>query len=133
MAPEADVDAVVDGIITWRHANGDRVCGRFLELVPNTRVVFTYGWDREDVGLPAGSTLVEITLTPLPAADGMHTELHLVHRGLSGPMARAHDGGWANYLARLAIVAEDRDPGPGPLADQRVPGARTAAQDGGGR
>jgi len=48
-------------------------------------------------------------------------------------MARAHDGGWANYLTRLAIVAENRDPGPDPLADQRVPGARVAARDRGGR
>ncbi|WP_198954538.1 SRPBCC domain-containing protein [Kineosporia sp. R_H_3] len=123
MAPQAQVEAVVDGVIAWRHANGDRVEGRFVELVPARRVVFTYGWDRQDVGIPVGSTLVEITLTPLPSADGTGTELHLVHRGLSEPMARAHHGGWANYLARLTAVAEGRDPGPDPLAAERVPAA----------
>ncbi|WP_088288210.1 SRPBCC domain-containing protein [Kineosporia sp. A_224] len=124
MAPHADLEAVVDGVVTWQHANGDRVTGRFVELVPDRRVVFTYGWDREDVGLPAGSTLVEITLTPVQAVDGSGTGLHLVHRRLSGPMANAHDGGWGNYLARLAAVVEGRDPGPDPVAGERVPAAR---------
>ena len=55
---------------------------------------------------------MEIDLRP---RDG-GTELHLVHRGLPGPMADAHSGGWTNYLARLAAVAEGRDPGPDPLA-----------------
>lgn len=127
IAPHADVDPVVDGVVTWRHANGDSVSGRFVDLVPGRRVVFTYGWDRAAVGIPPGSTAVEITLTPLPGPDGLRTELHLVHRGLSGPMADAHDGGWTNYLARLAAAAEGRDPGPDPLARQRVPTAGVAA------
>ena len=38
-------------------------------------------------------------------------------------MADAHGGGWENYLARLAAVAEGRDPGPDPLAHERVPAA----------
>lgn len=130
MAPEADVDPAVDGVVTWRHANGDRVSGRYVELVPNRRVVFTYGWDREGVGIPAGSTTVEITLTTLPGPTGSSTELRLVHRGLSGPMATAHDGGWGNYLARLAAVAERRDPGRDPLAHQRVPSAGKAVPRG---
>lgn len=127
MAPEADVEAVVDGVVTWRHVNGDRVTGRFVELVPYRRVVFTYGWEREDVGIPPGSTLVEITLTPVPDAGGTRTRLHLVHRGLSGPMANAHDGGWGNYLTRLAAVAEGRDPGLDALAGERVPAARATS------
>jgi hypothetical protein len=39
-------------------------------------------------------------------------------------MADAHNGGWANYLGRLAAVAEGRDPGPDALAAERVPQAR---------
>jgi ketosteroid isomerase-like protein len=38
-------------------------------------------------------------------------------------MTDAHDGGWANYLHRLATAAAGRDPGPDPLADERVPSA----------
>jgi uncharacterized protein YndB with AHSA1/START domain len=119
MAPEATIDAHPGGTITWRHQNGDRCGGTFLELVPDRRIVFTYGWERKDVGIPVGSTTVEITLHPTTGG----TELHLVHRGLSAPMSQAHAGGWRNYLRRLTDVAEHRDPGPDALARQRVPAA----------
>jgi hypothetical protein len=72
------------------------------------------------VCIPPGSTTVQIDLYP----HEQGTELHLQHRGLAGPMADAHRGGWANYLARLAACAEGRDPGPDPLASERVPAAR---------
>lgn len=120
MAPTAEVDATVGGTIRWTHANGDSCIGAFAELVPARRITFTYGWDRPEVGIPPGSTRVEIRLEP-HGIDG--TLLRLVHRGLSDPMADAHAGGWANYLRRLAAVAEGRDPGPDPLAGERVPAA----------
>jgi uncharacterized protein YndB with AHSA1/START domain len=119
MAPHAELDAVPGGALCWTHDNGDSVVGTFVELVPSRRVVFTYGWDREDVRIPPGSTTVEINLRPREGG----TELHLVHRGLAGPMADAHSGGWDNYLARLAAVAEGRDPGRDALANKRVPAA----------
>jgi uncharacterized protein YndB with AHSA1/START domain len=119
MAPIAAADARPGGRISWTHANGDSVIGEFLELVPARRIVFTYGWDRRDVGIPPGSTIVEIDLCP---ADG-GTELWLTHRGLAGRIADAHRGGWANYLRRLGTVAEGKDPGPDLLKDDRVPAA----------
>ena len=94
--------------------------GAFLELQPHRRIVFSFGWDRDDVEIPPGSTIVEIDLRP---RDG-GTELHLVHRGLTETMADAHHGGWTNYLTRLAAAAEGRNPGPDPLAGERVPSAR---------
>lgn len=121
MAPNATIEPTPGGVITWSHLNGDVVSGSFVEVVPNRRVVFTFGWERADVEVPPGSTTVEIDLR---AADG-GTELHLVHRGLPGPMADAHAGGWTNYLARLTAVAEGRDPGPDALAAERVPTARS--------
>ena len=123
MAPEAELDARVGGQIRWTHLEGDSVIGNFVELVPARRVVFTFGWDRPDVAVPPGSTTVEIDLRP--ARGG--TQLRLVHRGLSGPMADAHAGGWTNFLARLAALAEGRDPGPDPLAGERVPAAADLA------
>lgn len=121
MAPTATLDPTPGGVVTWTHLNGDVVCGEYLEVVPNRRIVFTFGWERADVDVPPGSTTVEIDLR---AKDGC-TELHLVHRGLPGPMAEAHAGGWANYLNRLATVAEGRDPGRDALATERVPTARS--------
>lgn len=119
MAPRASLEPRPGGLVTWVHENGDRVIGEFVELMPARRVVFTYGWDRADVEIPPRSTVVEIDLRPV---DG-GTELHLVHRGLSDPMADAHGGGWNNYLDRLRAVAEGRDPGADPLAGERVPAA----------
>lgn len=119
MAPIVRTDPRVDGEVTWTHHNGDSVIGCYVELVPARRVVFTYGWDRPDVEVPPGSTTVEIDLRP----ERGGTMLHLVHRGLSDPMADAHSGGWANYLDRLRVLAEGHDPGPDPLARERVPSA----------
>lgn len=119
MAPHAQIEGEPGGRIRWTHANGDSCEGRFVELVPARRIVFTYGWDRPDVAVPPGSTTVEITLHRTPSG----TRLHLVHRGLAGPMADVHAGGWTNYLGRLAAVAAGRDPGPDALAHERVPSA----------
>jgi uncharacterized protein YndB with AHSA1/START domain len=123
LAPVATADPRPGGGLAWTHLNGDSVIGEFVELVPHRRIVFTFGWDRDDVGIPPGSTTVEIDLQP---QDG-GTDLRLVHRGLAGPMADAHGGGWSNYLARLAAVAEGRGPGPDLLAGQRVPAAHEIA------
>ena len=54
MAPIAQLNPHPGGEITWTHHNGDTVRGEFVELVPDRRVVFTYGWERVDVGVPAG-------------------------------------------------------------------------------
>lgn len=119
MATAAQLDPRPGGVIRWTHLSGDSCSGRFVELVPGRRIVFTYGWERADVEIPPGSTTVEITLVPA----GQGTTLRLVHRGLAGPMADAHSGGWAHYLGRLAKVAEGGDPGPDAFADRRVPAA----------
>jgi uncharacterized protein YndB with AHSA1/START domain len=119
MAESAGIDGRPGGLIRWTHPNGDSCSGHFVELVADRRVVFTYGWERPDVEIPPGSTTVEIDL--VPHARG--TEVRLVHRGLSGPMADAHAGGWTHYLRRLATRAEGGDPGLDPWADRRVPAA----------
>jgi uncharacterized protein YndB with AHSA1/START domain len=117
MAPTAELDPRPGGVIRWTHVNGDSCIGEFVELVPGRRLVFTYGWDRADVEVAPGSTTVEVTLEAITGG----TRLRLVHRGLAGPMADAHAGGWANYLHRLGETAAGRNPGPDPLAGERVP------------
>lgn len=89
--------------------SGENVArGRYVEVVPNRRVVFTWGWEG-DAHVPPGSSTVEITLEP----DGAGTVLRLVHSGLPSAEARAeHARGWDHFLERLAIVAAGGDPGP---------------------
>jgi uncharacterized protein YndB with AHSA1/START domain len=118
MAEEAVLDPRPGGVVRWTHANGDTCSGEFVELVAGRRVVFSYGWERAEVGIPPGSTTVEIDLAP---TDDGGTRLRLVHRGLAGPMADAHHGGWRHYLDRLRRLATGDDPGPDPFATIRVP------------
>jgi uncharacterized protein YndB with AHSA1/START domain len=93
----------------------DQACarGEFVEVVPNARVVFTFGWT-ENPRVPPGSTTVEVTLE----ADGDGTRVRLVHRGLSNPQERDdHRHGWTHYLARLAVAGSGGSPGPDPNAN----------------
>lgn len=101
IAVEAQVEPVVGGVVRWRHENGDTMRGRFVELVPDQRLVFSYGWDDDLMGVPPESTIVEIDLTE---ADG-RTRLQLTHRGLAGAVADQHRAGWMYFLERMSDVA----------------------------
>jgi uncharacterized protein YndB with AHSA1/START domain len=79
-----------------------------VEVEPNRRVVFTFGWDVPGHPVPAGSTEVEITLE----AVGSSTLLRLVHRGLPDDAIDDHVRGWDYYLDRLVVVCDGEDPGP---------------------
>jgi uncharacterized protein YndB with AHSA1/START domain len=94
-----------------------RARGEFVEVVPFSRVVFTFGWE-DDQAVPPGSSTVEVTLSP----DGDGTYVRLVHRGLmTTPMREQHAHGWQHYLARLSVAAGGGEPGPDPNA-QSTPG-----------
>jgi uncharacterized protein YndB with AHSA1/START domain len=96
-----------------------RARGAFLEVVPPTRVVFTFGWE-DDVNVPPGSTTVEVTL----AREGDGTHVRLVHRGLqTADMRRQHRDGWEHYFVRLSVAASGGDPGPDPNATPLPGGA----------
>jgi uncharacterized protein YndB with AHSA1/START domain len=89
-----------------------RARGEFVEVVPYSRVVFTFGWE-EDRVVPPGSSTVEITLTP----DGDGTHVRLIHRGITTTeMREQHSLGWRHYLARLSVAAGGGEPGLDPNA-----------------
>jgi uncharacterized protein YndB with AHSA1/START domain len=97
-----------------------RARGRYVEIVPHTRIVFTFGWEGDD-SVPPGSSTLEVTLTP----DGDGTHVRLVHRGLlTAAMREQHRDGWQLYLARLGVAADGGEPGPDPNANssQEEPG-----------
>jgi uncharacterized protein YndB with AHSA1/START domain len=96
--------------------DGDVARGAFLEIEPPHRVVFTWGWEQPDAPFPPGSTVVEVTLSP----EGDGTLLRLVHRGVPDERQGRSAEGWDHYLARLALAAAGRDPGPDPWAGKHV-------------
>ena len=91
----------------------DIVLGEVLELVPNERVVFTFGWEGAGHPVPPGSSTVEISLVE----DGGETIVRLSHRGLTAEQAASHKEGWEHFLPRLVALAEGRDPGPDPWTE----------------
>jgi uncharacterized protein YndB with AHSA1/START domain len=84
------------------------VVGEVLELVPDERFAFTWGYESEGGPVPAGSTRVEVTLEP--SEDG--TLLVLRHSGLPDETQRQqHRGGWRLYASVLAAGAADEELG----------------------
>jgi uncharacterized protein YndB with AHSA1/START domain len=106
----AEIEAIPGGVFRMVMANGTTAEGRYVQLVPDARVVFTWGWQGSPT-VPPGSSTVEIELAP----DGDGTLLRLTHRGLPHEGRAIHAVGWDHYLPRLAIVAAGGDPGPDTL------------------
>lgn len=104
----AEFDPRPNGGFRVLFPNGtDIVAGKFVELVPERRVVFTWGWEGNE-HVPPGSSTVEIDLEPA----GTGTRLHLVHRGLPVPAIARHAEGWDYFLPRLIAVGAGRSPDP---------------------
>ncbi len=88
----------------------DVALGEYVEVVPDERVVWTWGFEGSDV-MPPGSTTVEVTLRP----DGDATVVRLRHRGLpTEQRVERHTAGWTHYLARLEVAAAGGEPGRDP-------------------
>ena len=77
---------------------GEFCSGRYVELVPPRRVVFTWGWESGALPVAPGSTTVEVDIEE---RDGI-SHVRLTHSGLDGPMRAMHKEGWQRYLSRLA-------------------------------
>lgn len=106
---EATIDAQPGGLFRMLMGTGQCARGQFIELVPEKRVVFTWGWI-DMPGLPPGSTTVQIDLEQRD--DG--TLVRLTHRGLTAAQRDLHQIGWSHYLDRLVVCAMGDDPGPDP-------------------
>jgi uncharacterized protein YndB with AHSA1/START domain len=108
MGIAVDLDPRPGGTYRVELASGQVMAGAFLEVVPDERVVFSFGWEGND-GVPPASTTVEVVLSR--AGDG--TVVRLRHLGLPDDDAgRQHGRGWQHYGARLEIAATGDDPGP---------------------
>jgi uncharacterized protein YndB with AHSA1/START domain len=114
----ADLDPRPGGELRFRLTGGPEpvVRGRFSELRPYEKLVFTFGWDPTPgvPDLPPGSTEVEVTLSA--RAGGTLLTLH--HRSLPPHLVTDTTTGWAGLLrtlqaeaANVETVATDDDPG----------------------
>ena len=100
---EARVDGRFEVSIRERSARG-----RYVEIDPPHRVVFTWGFAGSDV-LPPGTSTVDVRLTP----DAGGTRVELEHRDLpTQEEADNHRAGWRHFTGRLVIAATGGDPGP---------------------
>lgn len=104
----AEIDPRPGGVYRVLVAGQYQSAGEYVDVVPNERLVFTFGWEQEGNPITPGSTTVEITLHP----EGAKTRLRLVHRGLPDDAVEPHIQGWTHYLDRLAQRAAGGDPGP---------------------
>lgn len=102
MGRSAEAQAMPGGDLRVDYNGFDRMRGTFLELVPHSRIVFSWGWETLGDQTPPGASRVEVTLTP--HAGG--TKLRLVHSGLEAHEAESHAQGWDLFLPFLAGAAE---------------------------
>lgn len=102
----ARVDLRAGGDYRWTIVPGHSARGRYTEVEPGRRVVFTWGWEGQ-ADLPPGASTVTITLEP--AAGG--TLVRLVHDGLTDEQAAGHGEGWSHYLDRLVEAGTTGDAG----------------------
>jgi uncharacterized protein YndB with AHSA1/START domain len=102
------IDARPGGELRVQMPGGQVASGRFVELVPHRRIVFTWGWEGDAPPVAPGSTTVVVELEP----HGAGTLVRLTHRDLAPPaVADHHRRGWERYVDRLAVRAEGGDPG----------------------
>lgn len=108
MGTEAELDARPGGTYRVLVAGEHPAAGEFLEVVPNRKVVFTFGWDAPGNPVTPGSSTIEISLHP----EDNKTRVRLVHRDLPDEMVEIHTHGWEHYLGRLSVAAPGGDAGP---------------------
>jgi uncharacterized protein YndB with AHSA1/START domain len=111
MGTEAVLEPWPGGRYRVNISGHERVSGSVFEIIPERRLVVSWGWEDGALPLPPGQSTVEISLEP--AGEG--TRLRLTHRDLPPDMHSFHGLGWDYALPRLALVVADRDPGPDPL------------------
>jgi uncharacterized protein YndB with AHSA1/START domain len=99
MGTWADLQAEPDGLYAVDFP-GVPVRGRFVEVDPPRRLVFTWGIPGNDA-LPAGSSTVEVQFT----ADGGGTLVELTHRDLPAERVADHAAGWRDLLKHLAAAS----------------------------
>jgi len=104
LADLVEVDLRPGGLFRISGPPGVSIEGTYLEIVPNKKVVFTWGGVE---GLKPGQSTVEFLLE----ADSGGTLVRLRHYGLPKPAVEPHRRGWVySGLVKLKDAAEGRRP-----------------------
>ncbi|MDQ0062159.1 SRPBCC family protein [Paenibacillus harenae] len=93
----------------------DIAIGEYKEMIPNEKIVMTWGWEKSKI-VPPGSSTVEFRLTPKDNG----TLLVLTHYDLPGTEVASHVQGWTHYMSRLQLIAQGQDPGVDPWSVQAM-------------
>ena len=117
MGLEAAFDLRPGGAYRVEVIPGNVAIGKFVEIDPPHRLVYTWGWESGTGGsVPPGSTTVEFDL--IESAGG-GTIVRFRHSDLpSRESAESHGHGWDHYFERLVAVAADQDPGTDPWIEE---------------
>jgi uncharacterized protein YndB with AHSA1/START domain len=100
-----EADPVPGGVFRLAEPGGTQIEGRYVEIVPYSKVVYTWGGI---AGVAPGQSTVEFLLEPRDTG----TLVRLRHYNLPASSFDAHDREWALVgLPKLKAVAEGRDPG----------------------
>jgi len=100
LAPQVAADPRPNGIFRLMDFDGHWIEGRYLEIIPNRLVTFTWGGIE---GLKIGQSTVKFRLHP--QANGTMLRLH--HEGVHGPAFETHDRRWlCSGLPKLKAVVE---------------------------
>lgn len=94
------IDARPGGAMHIAYPNGQTADGRVLEVEPERRLVFSFGYDRPGTPLPAGSSIVEIALEGL----GNLTRVRVLHLLPDDQQAQHHIAGWRYQLGLFASL-----------------------------
>lgn len=95
--------------------NGENIAiGEYKEIIPNKKVVLTWGWEGSNV-MPPGTSTVEFILEP----KNNGTQLILNHYNIPNEKVTSNNNGWTHYLNRMKQLGEGSDLGPDPWSITR--------------
>jgi uncharacterized protein YndB with AHSA1/START domain len=102
MGSASEISAEPGGALRVSYPQSGAAVGEVVELVPDERVVFTWGYQDGANGIAPGATRVTVDLR---ATNG-GTRATLRHEGLETAEQRSgHSAGWRHLLAQLALAA----------------------------
>lgn len=96
----SSIDARPGGALRIQYPGNVVALGEVLELEPESRIVFSYGYEDASAGLPPGASRVTITL-----AERASGTLLVLRHELPDAIARdRHVPGWRHQLALFAVA-----------------------------